>query len=125
MESRSGWHSVGLVGAMSVRTGTENQLVCKATCNDAVLAKSDQCIEVERNEYFPLERVNQYLKPSEHTSVRPWKGMAHYYDVEVNGQRNPNAALYYPQPKRAAERIRAGIAFCKGVNAENLTNSSR
>jgi len=115
-----------LVSEMSVRTGTENQLVCRATCNGAVLAESDQCIEVERNQDFALERVNRHTSSRASTHpCAPGREWRHYYDVEVNGKRNPNAALYYPQPKRAAEQIRARIAFWKGVIAKNLTNSSR
>jgi uncharacterized protein (DUF427 family) len=34
----------------------------------------------------------EYLQASSHTSVCPWKGVAHYYDVVVDGQVNANAA---------------------------------
>ena len=91
----------------------------KATWQAAVLAESDACVALEGNQYFPPEAVNRaYLKSSSHTSVCPWKGTAHYYDVEVSGQRNPNAAWYYPDPSPAAEQIRGRIAFWKGVRVE-------
>ncbi|MBB5361386.1 uncharacterized protein (DUF427 family) [Deinococcus humi] len=33
----------------------------------------------------------------------------------MGGQRNPDAAWYYPQPKDAAQQIRDRVAFWKGV----------
>jgi len=44
--------------------------------------------------------------------------LANYYDVEVNGKRNANAAWYYPEPKPAATRIKGYVAFWKGVKVE-------
>ncbi|MGH8474077.1 MAG: DUF427 domain-containing protein, partial [Gammaproteobacteria bacterium] len=45
----------------------------------------------------------------------PWKGVASYYDVVVNGAVNKEAAWYYPEPKQAAEKITGYVAFWKGV----------
>lgn len=90
-----------------------------ATWNGKVIAQSDQTVVVEGNHYFPPESVNpQYLKPSSHTSSCFWKGKAHYYDLEVDGQSNPQAVWYYPEPKKAAEQIRGRMAFWKGVRVE-------
>jgi uncharacterized protein (DUF427 family) len=90
--------------------------MAKATWNGAVLAESNHTVEVEGNQYFPIEAVHrEYLKPSNHQTVCPWKGTASYYDIEVNGQRNPNGAWYYPQPKAAASQIKDRVAFWKGV----------
>lgn len=87
-----------------------------ATWNGAVLAESDACIVVEGNQYFPKDAVRwQYFKPSDHSTICSWKGTAGYYDVEVEGQRNPNAAWYYADPKQAADNIRGYVAFWKGV----------
>jgi len=41
-----------------------------------------------------------------------------YYDIVVNGKRNPNAAWYYPEPKAAARNIKDRVAFWKGVRVE-------
>jgi uncharacterized protein (DUF427 family) len=90
--------------------------MAKATWNGAVLAESAQTVEVEGNQYFPPDSVRrEFLKPSNHQTVCPWKGTASYYDVEVNGQRNANAAWYYAQPKEAAAQIKDRVAFWKGV----------
>ena len=87
-----------------------------AKWNGAVLAQSDACIVVEGNQYFPPSALKmEYFKPSQHTSVCGWKGTAQYYDIEVNGQRNENAAWYYPDTMEAANNIRGYIGFWKGV----------
>jgi uncharacterized protein (DUF427 family) len=91
----------------------------KASWEGAVLAESDRCVAVEGNQYFPPDAVRrELLEPSDHTSVCPWKGTARYYDVVVNGKRNPNAAWYYPEPLPAAKQIAGRIAFWKGVRVE-------
>jgi uncharacterized protein (DUF427 family) len=91
----------------------------KATWAGKVIADSGSCVVVEGNQYFPPDAVKrEFLKPSNHTSVCPWKGIAHYYHVEVGGMRNENAAWFYPQPKPAAAEIKDRIAFWKGVRVE-------
>lgn len=88
----------------------------KAEWNGAVIAESDDIVTVEGNAYFPAESVKQdYLKPSSHHTVCPWKGTASYHTLEVNGQRNENAAWFYPTPKDAAKNITGRVAFWKGV----------
>ncbi|MFQ5662898.1 MAG: DUF427 domain-containing protein [Terriglobia bacterium] len=91
----------------------------KAIWEGVVLAESDACVMVEGNHYFPPETIKQdYFKPSEKTTRCAWKGVAHYYHIEVNGKSNPNAAWYYPDPKNAAGHIKDHIAFWKGVRVE-------
>jgi uncharacterized protein (DUF427 family) len=94
--------------------------MAKATWEGAVLAESNQTVEVEGNQYFPPDSIrNEHLKTSDQHSVCPWKGTASYYDVEVNGKRNAGAAWYYPEPKSAASQIKGYVAFWKGVKVEN------
>jgi len=65
----------------------------KATWEQAVLAESDDTVLVEGNHYFPPESLHrEFFRPSDHTSVCPWKGTAEYYDVLVNGKVNRDAA---------------------------------
>ncbi len=91
----------------------------KAIWGGAVLAECHNCVVIEGNQYFPPDAVQRkYLKPSDHTTVCPWKGTAHYYHVEVDGMRNANAAWYYPQPSDAATEIKDHVAFWKGVRVE-------
>jgi uncharacterized protein (DUF427 family) len=93
--------------------------MAKAIWQGTVLAESNQTVEVEGNQYFPLQAIKQeYLKPSTTHSVCPWKGTASYYDVEVNGEKNRDAAWYYPDPKPGASQIKGHVAFWKGVTVE-------
>ena len=93
--------------------------MAKAIWEGAILAESDRTVEVEGNTYFPPDSIrSEYFKPSHHHTTCPWKGLASYYDVEVNGKRNPNAAWYYPEPKAAARQITGHVAFWKGVRVE-------
>jgi uncharacterized protein (DUF427 family) len=88
----------------------------KAIWNDTVLAESDDTKVVEGNHYFPPSSLHrEYLEESTHRTTCPWKGEASYYDIAVNGDRNADAAWYYPQPKEAAQQIKDHVAFWKGV----------
>jgi uncharacterized protein (DUF427 family) len=88
----------------------------KAIWKDTVIAQSDRTVVVESNHYFPPESVaDELLQDSEKTTVCPWKGTAHYYDVVVEGETNRDAAWYYPETKDAANEIRGHIAFWRGV----------
>jgi uncharacterized protein (DUF427 family) len=91
-------------------------VMAKAIWEGTVLAESDGCVELEGNQYFPPDAIRkEYLKPSSTATVCPWKGTASYYDVEVGGQRNRDAAWYYPDPKPAARQIQGYVAFWRGV----------
>jgi uncharacterized protein (DUF427 family) len=91
----------------------------KAIWNGAVLAESDDTVVVEGNHYFPAGAVRrEHLRDSDHHTVCGWKGTASYYDVVVDGQVNPGAAWYYPEPKDAARQITGRVAFWKGVRVE-------
>ncbi len=88
----------------------------QARWNDMVIAESDDTVVVEGNHYFPPASIRaEYFKPSDTTSVCPWKGTAHYYTLDVAGQQNPDAAWYYPETKAAADEIKGRVAFWKGV----------
>lgn len=91
----------------------------KATWNGAVLAESSKTEIVEGNHYFPAEAIDkQYFQESStHTSC-PWKGLASYYNVVVDGQVNKDAAWYYPAAKEKAKNIEGYVAFWRGVKVE-------
>jgi uncharacterized protein (DUF427 family) len=88
----------------------------KAVWNNQIVAESDHCEVVEGNYYFPPESIKrEYFIESSHRSTCPWKGLAYYFDLKVDGQVNENAAWYYPQPNPAAQQIKDHVAFWKGV----------
>jgi uncharacterized protein (DUF427 family) len=90
--------------------------MAKAIWNGQTIAESDKVETIEGNIYFPEETVNRaFLRPSSTSSNCPWKGMARYYTVLVDGQENPDAAWYYPNPKSAAKTVKHHVAFWRGV----------
>ena len=91
----------------------------KTIWNGTVLAESDQTEIVEGNHYFPPDSINrEFFRENEMHTVCPWKGTASYYNIEVNGKVNENAAWYYPTPKKAAEHITDYVAFWNGVEVQ-------
>jgi uncharacterized protein (DUF427 family) len=88
----------------------------KAIWKGTVVAESNDTVVVEGNHYFPAESVNKdFLLPSNTKTMCSWKGQASYHSLFVNGDANPDAAWYYPDPKDAAAEIKGRIAFWKGV----------
>jgi uncharacterized protein (DUF427 family) len=88
----------------------------KAMWHGKVIAESNATIEVEGNQYFPPDDVKkEFLQDSDTHSTCPWKGLASYYDVVVEGEINKDAAWYYPKPKDEAKKITGYVAFWKGV----------
>jgi uncharacterized protein (DUF427 family) len=88
----------------------------KAIWNGSVIAESDDTIIIENNYYFPADSIKKECFTDSAThSICPWKGQASYFNVEVDGQTNKDAAWYYPMPKDAAKEIKNYIAFWKGV----------
>ncbi len=92
----------------------------KAIWNGATLAESDRTEVVENNYYFPPDSIKQeYFKESQYHTTCPWKGVASYYSIEVDGQVNKDAAWYYPTAKDKAKNIEGYVAFWKGVKVES------
>jgi uncharacterized protein (DUF427 family) len=91
----------------------------KAIWHGVTLAESDDTVVVEGNHYFPPDSVHaeHFLDSDTHTTC-PWKGLASYKSVRVDGQVNQDAAWYYPEPKEAAAEIKDRFAFWHGVQIE-------
>jgi uncharacterized protein (DUF427 family) len=88
----------------------------KAIWNGKVLAESDETIQVEGNHYFPADSINEeYFEESDTHTVCGWKGTASYYTLNVDGEKNPDAAWFYSEPFDAAAEIADRVAFWKGV----------
>jgi len=93
----------------------------KAIYNGVVLAESKTTQVVEGNHYFPPETVNTeyFTESSTHTNC-PWKGLASYYNLSIDGEEVKDAAWYYPDTKGAAKQFEGYVAFYrnKGVTIE-------
>jgi len=88
----------------------------KAVWKGKTIAESNDTVVVEGNHYFPVESLDrQCVVESKTTSVCAWKGIAHYYSINLDGEQNADAVWYYPEPKPAAAEIKGRVAFWKGV----------
>ena len=88
----------------------------EARWNGTLVASSKDTVVVERNHYFPADSVDPaMLRPSATTTTCPWKGVAHYHTLVVDGAENVDAVWYYPDPRPKAEEIRGRLAFWRGV----------
>ena len=92
----------------------------RAVFNDVTIAESDDTHKVEGNHYFPPESVDEkYLSRSRMRSLCPWKGLASYYDVDVEGVENKNAAWTYRHPYPWIRKIKNHVAFWNGVEVKH------
>lgn len=92
----------------------------KAIFNNKVIAESDNTIHYEGNTYFPHESIyHAYFKNSKISSICDEKGLAHYYNIEVNGKFRDDAAWFYPETLPQAKIIENYVAFWKGIKIEN------
>ncbi|HRH16644.1 MAG TPA: DUF427 domain-containing protein [Aquabacterium sp.] len=88
----------------------------KAIWKDVVVAESDDTLVVEGNHYFPGDSLKrEYTLSSNHKTMCSWKGQASYLSLFVNGDVNPDAAWFYPDPKDGALELKDRVAFWKGV----------
>jgi uncharacterized protein (DUF427 family) len=101
-------------------------MTARATWNGTVLAESDETVIVEGNHYFPPAALDRrWVVESATVSHCPWKGDASYYSVVVEGEENPDAVWYYPEPYDAAAEIRDYVAFWRGVEVTTEPGDGR
>ena len=92
----------------------------KAIWNNKVIAESNHTVVIENNHYFPHDSIHKnYFKQSDLQSVRPWKGTASYYTLEVDGKQNRDAAWFYPEVSELAKGIKNHVAFWRGIQIED------
>ena len=62
--------------------------------------------------YLPIADTRlELLSPSRYISRCPYKGIASYYHLTVNGKRHENLVWYYPEPVHEAARIKGLVCF--------------
>jgi len=87
--------------------------------NGVVIAESDDTVVVEGNHYFPVESLDATrFADSASRSLCPWKGVAHYKTVTVDGVSASDAAWFYPRPFPLARKVKGRVAFWRGVTVE-------
>ncbi len=83
-----------------------------ATVNDKVIARSDRTVLIEGNRYFPPDSiVEEHFTRTRMKSLCPWKGVASYYTLTVDGVDQRNAAWTYRHPSPLARKIKNHVAF--------------
>jgi uncharacterized protein (DUF427 family) len=112
-------------GECATPPGVVPGMTVTAKWHGTTLAESDRTILVEGNQYFPADDVvRDRLETTATTSHCPWKGDASYYDVVVDGERNADAAWYYPAPYEAAASVKDYVAFWKGVEISGSNDAT-
>ena len=109
-----------------VHESAPGERIAVATVGDREVARTDAYKKVEGNVYFPPDTVDRsMLMDSDRTYVCPWKGLALYYDLKVDGQMIKDGAWYYPDPKDAAAGIRDHIAFDREIKVQENARASQ
>ena len=88
----------------------------RAIWNGAVVAESDDTVVMDGNHYFPDASLRrEYFTRSGSKALCPWKGLASYYSITVDGITNPDAAWFYRHPSPLARNVKKRVAFRNGV----------
>ena len=80
-----------------------------------VVRSSDELFGIPPDEEAAASLKREHVLPSNTKTMCSWKGQASYYTLFVDGDANPDAVWYYPDPKEAAAEIKDRVAFWKGV----------
>ena len=98
----------------------------QAVFNGTVIADSAETVVVEGNHYFPPESLKSeyFVEASGYHTTCPWKGLASYYDVEVDDQRAQAVAWTYKDPSAQAAMIKDHVAFYPKVKIEDGSKRS-
>ena len=65
---------------------------------------------------FPRSIKKDYFTTTNTHTTCPWKGVASYYTIDVDGKQTKDAAWYYPEPYEKAKHIKDYVAFCKPLS---------
>lgn len=91
----------------------------KAIWNGKIIAESADTINIEGNHYFPPKDIHmEYFEQNDTHTTCPWKGVASYYTIQVEGKKNVDGAWYYPETSELAKNIKGYVAFWKGVEVK-------
>ena len=96
-----------------------------------ILAKTSHAFRVLETShppvyYIPPEDIHrEMLRDSDQTSFCEWKGIAHYYSLEVAEIVVPNAGWFYPDPTPAFSEIKNYVAFYPSLMDACFVNGER
>lgn len=93
--------------------------MARASYNGHTLAESSEYEVVEGNIYFPPASIDRKaFTESSLETVCPWKGVASYLNLVVDGKELNDIAWYYPEPKSGASHIKDYVAFYPQITIE-------
>ena len=94
--------------------------MARASYNGHTLAESDSIENVDGNICFPPDSTDRTaFTESALETVCPWKGVASYLNLVVDGEELNDVAWYYPEPKSGATHIKDFVAFYPQVTVES------
>ena len=84
----------------------------KVIYKDNIIAESNDTIKIEGNHYFSQDSLKfGSLESSSLKTTCPWKGVASYYTLNIDGEKLKDMVWYYPEPSEKAKQIKNRIAF--------------
>lgn len=84
----------------------------QAIFNGVVIAEAENAQYVDGYYYFPPETILEtYFSKSEKITHCPFKGVATYFHVTVDGKQAKDTAWTYAEPKEGAKHIGGHIGF--------------
>lgn len=92
-------------------------MTLRVEVNDVLIAQSNAAILIEEDQqpvryYFPRSDVDMSkLRRSDTTTRCPFKGVAHYFSLVVDGVTLEDAAWSYEEPYEEHRSLRHRIAF--------------
>lgn len=87
-------------------------MTVRAIWNHTVVAESADTVVVEGNHYFPEDAVRcDLLTSTRKRSLCPWKGIARYYSLTLDGCTRLDAAWRYKHPTPFAKKVKDRVAF--------------
>lgn len=104
--------------------------------NREIIADTNQAFRVLETSHPPVYYIppqdiqTQFLFPEKSNSFCEWKGLAHYYSLDVKGKIVKKAAWYYPKPIPEFATIMNFVAFYPApmdaclVNGEKVRSQS-
>ena len=98
----------------------------QAVFHRTVIAESDHTTVVEGNHYFPEESLREeFFTPTRMKTLCPWKGIASYYTVTVDGASAENVPWQYCRPSPLARKIKRHVAFYPQVQVVEASATTR
>lgn len=98
-------------------TITKNPKRVRVLFNNKVIAESSNALRLQEASYphvfyVPREDARmEHFKPTDHSTICPYKGGASYFSLEVDGKTSANAVWSYEKPYPAIAEIENHLAF--------------